>query len=300
MKFLFLIISFLCLNAQASVLNYKDANTVKPAFDSEKNIRNKGLFNTSLGLIYQLDSLGDYTSSGYSSTVRNQNNLGFNGQFTLNLTSKAWLQVYGEGSWMLGELNNSGTYLYSGVNINYANNYSNNSNYEIKAVVGYDVLSYKSIDISIYGGVYHRGIQLSNARSENYDPTNYSVNGSVNSNINLTGAVFGTSITHYTENVISNAFLEGYLTSSYGNTASNFSGTNGGNAVSANISSNYNNAISGGFGVGLSTEVRVVKNIWIKPSAKFQMLFTDLAPNSTSSGSNAFQALTLGLGLSWR
>jgi hypothetical protein len=258
----------------------------KPIFDAEGNARNKKMFNTSLGFIYQ-NSTSDQSAT-LGQQVNNLPSLGLNGDFVLNITGKTWVKVYGEGAFNISSPKLSGS---DGLSLNSLKN----NNYEIQAVVGYDVLSFGIMDVSVYGGLFHKGI----SHNANFTINNTTASFSTLSSTNFTGAVLGTGITFYEKDFITNVYAEGYLTSTYGNAEATL--MNGGVATSTNT--DYKSSgLTGGFGVGSSIDIQIVDNIWIKPSIKYQMLLASnlQSNNSSLSGNNNFQSLTFGLGISWR
>ena len=258
----------------------------KPIFDAEGNARNKKMFNTSLGFIYQ-NSTSDQSAT-LGQQVNNLPSLGLNGDFVLNITGKTWVKFYGEGAFNFSKPDLSGAPRLSLQSLN-------NNNYEIQAVVGYDVLSYDIMDVSVYGGLFHKGI----SHNANFTIKNTTASFSTLSSTNFTGAVLGTGITFYEKDFITNVYAEGYLTSTYGNAEATL--MNGGITTSTNA--DYKSSgLTGGFGIGTSTDIQIVDNIWIKPSIKYQMLLAGnlQSNNSSLSGNNNFQALTFGLGISWR
>ncbi len=251
----------------------------KPIFDAEGNARNKKMFNTSLGFIYQ-NSTSDQSAT-LGQQLNNLPSLGLNGDFVLNITGKTWVKVYGEGAFNFSKPDLSGAPRLSLQSLN-------NNNYEIQAVVGYDVLSYDIMDVSVYGGLFHKGI----SHNANFTINNTTSSFSTLSSTNFTGAVLGTGITFYEkEYFITNVYAEGYLTSTYGNVETTL------------MNADYKSSgLTGGFGVGSSIDIQIVDNIWIKPSIKYQMLLASnlQSNNSLLSGNNNFQSLTFGLGISWR
>jgi hypothetical protein len=78
----------------------------KPIFDAEGNARNKKMFNTSLGFIYQ-NSTSDQSAT-LGQQVNNLPSLGLNGDFVLNITGKTWVKVYGEGAFNVSKPDLSG------------------------------------------------------------------------------------------------------------------------------------------------------------------------------------------------
>ena len=247
-------------------------------------MRNKKLFNTSFGAIYQLSTFDQYNLIG--DVASNINSIGINGQFTLNITGKTWLQVASEGVWNISNPYGSVSGMTSSLSY---------SNYEVKAVVGYDLLSYSFVDWSVYGGLFHKGISYNNTIS-------YSNIASITAatTTNFTGAVLGNGLTFYTQNTVSNVYLEGYITSLYGTSNTSLSI----NGASDSAPTNFDGGLTGGFGAGASTEIKIIDGMWIKPSVKYQMLFSgSLKTNGSETVNNNvtnFQALTLGIALSWR
>jgi hypothetical protein len=252
------------------------------------------MFNVGIGALYQNST--NNMESVWGQKFSNLSGLGLNGDFVLNITGKAWLKFYGEGVFNVSKVNGTVSTQVGMLTVPYSLSSFKDSNYEIQAVVGYDVLSVGIMDWSIYGGLFHKTI----SHDANFTMNFPGASGSLQqvSSANFTGGVFGTGLTFYAKNVITNIYAEGYVTAMSGKYEAIYTGD-----LYGTLSGSYKRSdATGGFGIGASTDIEVVDNIWIKPSIKYQMLFSNgvEANNRTFKGNNNFQALTLGLGVSWR
>ncbi len=294
--------------------NEKIENTsflFKPIFLLDNtNVRNKKLFDLSLGIIYQYGSFNFTTpAAGSILSWSDTSNIGFNGAFTLNITDRLWARLDGDMSWLVAgtgtddDITNKAGIFSKQKAIGYGG--------EVKAVLGYDILRFKKIDISFYGGIYSRGMRYSmgsgqfiSANANIYPVGQYLITTEDQiSTAQFIGGVFGTQFTHYGEGIITTLFAEGYVTE--------FSLE--GNWVARNHLWNMSSkTFSYGFGIGGSTDIELGYNIWLKPSAKFQMLMLNEITNEngtqnpvysysgSGSGSVNFMMATVGLALSWK
>ncbi len=287
MKIIFLsclsLLTFLAKPNNALAINgvntiaQEQSGMYSPIFDSTNNIRYKKAFNASIGIGYQLNDYNSNISNGAEFSFINAHNVALVSDFTLNFTSKFWAKVNLEGIFM-GKNSASGT-------VKGVNDVGGTSG-EIKAVIGYDVFSFENLDVSAYGGLYYRGIE--NVATPQGGSTLSEV-------INYIGGVYGVGLTHYTEKFVTNMFFEGYLTKVQGYDSIGLQGQN-----TLNFSSSTPGA---GFGIGLSTEIAIAQNLWIKPFGKFQMMFANnVSYDALNNGVGYanFMAATFGLALSWR
>ena len=272
------------------------------------NIRNKKLFDASVGIIYQYGYFNFTTpAAGSILSWSDTSNIGFNGAFTLNITDRLWARLDGDMSWLF-----AGT----GTDDDITNQYGIFSKQkaigyggEVKAVLGYDILRFNKIDISLYGGLYSRNMRY--AMGSGYLISTNQAVGVGQFTINTTedqistphfiGGVFGTQFTHYGDGIITTLFAEGYITK--------FS-LEGNWVARQHLWNMSSTTFAYGFGIGGSTDIELGYNIWIKPSAKFQMLMLSEVTNENGtqnpvysyvgSGSVNFMMATVGLALSWK
>ena len=272
---------------RGSVKEVKNRHEAQNESKEDEKFRTKKPINLNVSFLFQAplgsmnDSIDNTQTGVTASAVTNQTptmrtyygrssrggsagptNLGFSTTLTGNVTNEFWLRLYAEGLWYVGGGAASSHY-----------------NYEIKATPGYDFFVSENVELSLYTGLFHKGVNTINGGSLT---TNY------------TGAVFGTSFNWYiTPDIMNNLYLETYVTKEYGNISS------------SGISSSYTiNGVTPGIGVGDSIEVQISENIWTTFGIRYQIFFavekSNWASNQSLINNTEFQAINISLGIGWR